>query len=191
MKNLEHVTFKVPGDPASGATRTEIRIWEKQVDEYVKYDLQYQENIRELYDLVWGQCSEAMRTKVRSNPDYATFSNAKDAIPLLKAVRAVSFNFQTQKYLPQALHKYKRRFYTMYQSKEMDCDTYLERFQNMVDVIEHCGGSVGMEPHLIDKALDKQGTTRVGATGAQLNQAVSVAKERYLAYVFLLSADRN
>ena len=79
----------------------------------------------------------------------------------------------------------------MYQSKEMDCATYLERFQNMVEVIEHCGGSVGLEPHLIDKALDKQGTSHTGATAAELNQAMGVAKDRYLACAFLMSADHN
>ena len=79
----------------------------------------------------------------------------------------------------------------MYQSKDMDCATYLEQFQNMVEVIEHCGGSVGLKPHLIDKALDEQGTSCTGATATELDQAVEVAKDRYLACAFLMSADHN
>jgi exonuclease VII small subunit len=41
---------------------------------------------------------------------------------------------------------------------------YLERFQNCVDVIKHCRGSIGQEPGLVQKVLQDQGKGGDAAT---------------------------
>jgi hypothetical protein len=51
---------EMPEDPREDATRTEMRIWEKCVDEYVKQQTVAKENLKSAYSLIWGQCLDLM-----------------------------------------------------------------------------------------------------------------------------------
>ena len=110
VENLQLVTFVEPDDPDANATRTQVRIWEKQVDEFVKRGTNRDENIKTLYSLVWGQCTDIMRQKIEALHNFETLSTAGDGLGLLRAIKDMSFNFQSQKYLPHSLHEAKRHF---------------------------------------------------------------------------------
>ena len=65
---------------------------------------------------------------------------------------------------------------------------YLETFQNLVDVIEHTGGIIGLEPGIM-KAFN----IKYGRDANKLLTAAekSVTQDNYLAVAFILGADRN
>ncbi len=176
-------TIAKPRDPPTKTTKTDQRIWEKQVDQYVKRSGILEENVRKAYSLIYGQCTEALRAKLEAHPDFKAASTAYNALDLLGAIKASMFSFQAQKNPSHGLHEAKQRFYSLYQSKKMTCQQYLEIFKNAVDVIEHNGGSVGNEEGLIRNEIKK--------SGADMAVAKKVVRERYLACAFLLGADRN
>ena len=65
---------------------------------------------------------------------------------------------------------------------------YLETFQNLVDVIEHTGGIIGLEPGIMKAFNLKYGR----AANKVLTAAEkAVTKDNYLATAFILGADRN
>jgi hypothetical protein len=181
----------VPTDPPTNASRTETRIWEKEVDEHVKRKMYLQENTKTLYSLVWGQCTDVVRARLEAIDTHKDMSEKADSIKLLKEIRALVYNFQSQKYGPHALHEGKRRFYLLSQDKHSTCQVYLERFQNGVDVIEHCGGSIGQEPGLVQKVLQDRGKSSNTATADETREAQNAAQQQYLAVAFLLGSDRN
>jgi len=150
VENLELPIINEPSDPPAGATRTKECIWEKQVDEYVKRSTYLtNENIKTLYSLVWGQCTDVMRQKVEALPNFFNgMSSEGDSLSLLKAIKIMAFNFQSQKYLSHSMYESMKRFYSMTQGKYMTTQVYLEQFQSMVDVIDHTGGTVGHQPGL-------------------------------------------
>ncbi len=76
-----------------------------------------EELVKTVYSLVWGQCTDIMHQKIEALDDFKTMSRDGDGMALLRAVKNVSFNFQSQKYTPQALHESKRRFYVLSQGK--------------------------------------------------------------------------
>jgi hypothetical protein len=49
IEGLTLPTFDEPTDPVDGATRTQVRIWEKQVDEFVKRQTHLDENQRTVF----------------------------------------------------------------------------------------------------------------------------------------------
>jgi hypothetical protein len=110
-----------PPDPAVGATAAQVRIWEKQINKYVKHLDQRDTNIQTLYSLVWGQCTDAMQAKVESTYGFNAVLVANDGIELL------SYNFQSQKYLPHAIHEAKRRFFLLSQGRQSTVQEYLEQ----------------------------------------------------------------
>ena len=81
----------------------------------------------------------------------------------------------------------------MYQDRHMTCQAYLKKFQNSVEVIEHCGGDLGIDTGLIDAtfATANPAVTRDTAAPETLKAAQKYAREQYLACAFLLGSDRK
>ncbi len=152
-----------------------------------------EENIKTVYSLIFGQCTEAISAKLESVGNHQAISVASNGIELLKNIKTIMYNFQSQKYGPLGLHESKRRFYLMSQDKHMTVTIYLERFQNSVEVIEHCGGTIGLNPGLVDATMRsaKPMMTRDTATAEQLLAAEKYTKEQYLACAFLMGSDRH
>jgi len=189
--NLELPVLEQPEDLADGATATEKRIWEKEIDEYVKEKAKLKQNVKALYSLVWGQCSDAMRAKLEGQQGHEAMSKRADGIGLLKAIKSIVYNFQDQKYLPEALFEANRRFYSCNQGKDSAQD-YHTQFQNTVDVIEHCGGQIGNDPGIVAAVARDLGHTDLSTIDpAEYSKVTKLAKERYLAVGFLLGADKS
>ena len=87
------------------------QILEKKIDEFMKRELTLEENVKNLYSLIWGQCTEAMKSKIEALETCEVFFADDGRVELLKAIKGICFNFKSKKYLPQALHEAKRRFY--------------------------------------------------------------------------------
>jgi hypothetical protein len=73
-----------------------VWIWEKQVNEHVKRGTMLSENLKTVYSLIYGQCSDAMRAKLESRPNHVTIENACDAIGLLENIHTIMLQFQSQ-----------------------------------------------------------------------------------------------
>jgi Zinc knuckle len=179
LEMLAMPTFCEPENPLADATQTRVRIWEKEVNEYVKRGILLSENLKTAYSLIYGQCSEAMRAKLESRPNHQAMEASADAIALLENIRTVMFQFQAQCYATLALHEAKRRFYTPFtQDKHSTVQQYYETFKNNVDVIEYCGGTIGDDPGLVAAELVRMNCTTVNATAAQREQGQAAAQER-------------
>ena len=57
-------TIDLPLDPANAATATETRIWEKEIDLYMRRKGYLTENKKVLYSLLLGQCTEGMKGRL-------------------------------------------------------------------------------------------------------------------------------
>jgi hypothetical protein len=104
IENLGRPNLSLPTDPSDTATKTETRIGEKDVDEYVKKKTYLEENIKTMYSLVWGQCTDVIRARIEALDTYDVMSSKGDSITLLKSIKALIYNFQIQKYQPLACH---------------------------------------------------------------------------------------
>ena len=118
LAEYELPSISEPSDPPAGATRTQERIWAKQVDEYVKRSTYLNENVTEtLYSLVWGQCTDIMRQNNEALLDFNGMSTEGDGLSLLKAIKNMAFNFHSQKYLRHSMYESMKCFYSMMQGK--------------------------------------------------------------------------
>ena len=87
----------IPPDPPVDATRTQTRICEKHVDEYVKKYQNYEQNKKYVYSLIMGQCTEVLRDRIESESTYHTISTNADPLSLLQIIKDLVFNFQGHK----------------------------------------------------------------------------------------------
>jgi hypothetical protein len=191
IENLERPILSLPDDPETDATRTETRKWEKEVDEYVRNKAYLEENLKTLYSLVWGQCTNVVQARIEALDEHKDISNRGNSIGLLKVIKALVYNFQSQKYWPLAIHDSMRHFYMIYQDKQAMCEAYLEKFQNCIDILEHCGGTVGQATGLLNMILEENCIDPKTAKLNEIAHDMKSLQEQYLAVAFPLGSDQN
>ena len=194
VQKLKLPTLVKPDDPPADVNSTDKCIWEKKVDTYVMRDEQLLENVQKLYSLVWGQCTELMRQQIEGMTEYEEMSNELDGIALIKAIKNVIYHAENQQYADQSIRDAKRRFYNCTQGKHTTNQAYLNQLIGTVEVIEHCGGSVGNDE--ASREIAKSTLGPIVATNdkekAALEKAITeTAMEQYIATVFFLGADRQ
>lgn len=79
LQTLKKPVFQDPPDPPPSATRTQIRKWEKHVDELVKRETSLESNLMSAYSIIYGQCSDVMRAKLESRPGFDTMESTSDS----------------------------------------------------------------------------------------------------------------
>ena len=122
----------------------------------------------------------------------------KDALQLLKAIKAFTFMSNNNKEYEMSLVEADERFQRIYQSKDMSNLQYRKAFDNMVEVIEHYGGTVGLHWGVLIKTLEEDtGVTynksswMADYSHEEFNSAVQKAKEKVLARMFLFKCDKD
>ena len=89
-------TYTLPANPLKDASKATIRVWEKEVDDCIKKKKTLKQNLKTTYSLIYGQCTDALCTKLESRPGHSTIAAKADSIELLKSIKAMMFQFQAQ-----------------------------------------------------------------------------------------------
>jgi hypothetical protein len=177
IETLTEPTIPEPEElPATATTAYEQCKWDKWVDKMIEHEYRLKDINSRAYSIVWGQCSDALREKIKAHKGYKSAHENNSVVELLKVIKMEMFVFQTQKYTPQAMHEAKRRFYLLKQDKHTSVQQYYETFINTVEVIEHCGGDIGVDRSLVTEMLG--GRDRSIASDAIMADAEHLAKEK-------------
>lgn len=185
VETLIAPTITPPADYGADATRTEIRIWEKVVDEHVRRISCLAENIKTLYSLVWGQCNDVVRQKVEASENYEEMARTGDGLNLLIVLKSISFHFQSQKYICHSIHEALKRYFNCSQGRFATTQAYMEHFQNVMDVVTHSGGSIGNHTGIEDAIMKERGLSRETITAETLVEVVSEGLARGTAIALL------
>jgi hypothetical protein len=155
----------------------------------VDYQILHQkENRQKLFSLVWQQCTESMRAKIKAHRDYHTIEQDLNGVELLRVIKLICFNIEDEKYIPQKVHETKAAFYHLKQGRDSD-QAYQIRFLNTVQVIEQCGASLGEDPMtrvMVCKALDYDVNTNTRTEIAEITKTV---RDYTLGAALILGAD--
>jgi thymidylate synthase len=80
---------------------------------FVKTKAAIESTMKSLYDLIWGQCSKSLRSRLRGHDAFATYSANADSLALLKVIRAEMTGFCNKQYLHHSMHKIMCDFYNL------------------------------------------------------------------------------
>jgi hypothetical protein len=155
------MTEQVPTRPttptAASATTTvdpvDQAIFDEEVRQFVKDKAVITAAMKALYSVAWGQCSEALRSKLKSNPDYNTFSANADSLQLLQAIRCEMTGFKRLHYLAHSIHSILREFYSLTQGKHRTNQEYYDEFNNLVAAVDKCGAMIARHPAIYNDVL--------------------------------------
>ena len=112
---------------------------------------------RSLLNVVWGQCSHMLRTKLKGNKSLLKTELDGDVVDVLKLIREERRKTTTNASLYGSLDESKRRYYVYRQQPEDDNETHLRTFKSNSDVVEHYKGNLYEDKALInyEKEQDK------------------------------------
>ena len=195
------VNLEQPSDPPEDSSRTVTKIWEIEITEYIKRRDKIKANLKKLFSLVWGQCTELMRTKLQQMPSFDQINAHQDSIGLIKLIKGLTFKFDLKQYAPMAMVNIDTRLYKFTQGRQVTDALYYEQFKSLVEVIEHYQGEIGHHPKLILQELEKIAEDRfdpetplasiASMSPSVLLDATENARQKYLACLFLNGADKT
>jgi hypothetical protein len=178
------------GDPPT-VDAVEQEIFREKIRMYVKTEAAIETAMKSLYDLIWGQCTESLHSRLRgSNDAFTTYSTTADSITLLKSIRAEMTGLRDKQYLSHALHKIMRDFYNLSQGKHKSNQEYYDEFNLHVSTAKESGATIGTHPGRVTKVLNDAAADPDNPTNLEREDAVKTAFNRYLAVAFLLGADQ-
>ncbi|KAI2492643.1 hypothetical protein MHU86_21919 [Fragilaria crotonensis] len=85
-----------PARPGEEADETDIAIWNEDVRDYAKRKRVLRGNLAAIHAVIWGQCSESMKAKVKSLDGYADSVANDNCEWLLNNIKAVTMQFDAK-----------------------------------------------------------------------------------------------
>ena len=73
----------------------------------MKLDGILDENLQKAYSLIFGQCTELLKSKLKSSVNWDAMSSTYDMLVLLEAMKTIIYKFEDKTYLPLSLHNAK------------------------------------------------------------------------------------
>ncbi len=81
MMNLSLAPFVAPKKPADTTTTMELELWKREVQEYKEKCKTRKKNSDQVFALILGQCSPALRAKLELNNDWTSINSTSDVMP--------------------------------------------------------------------------------------------------------------
>jgi hypothetical protein len=187
--------FPVPCPPyvETDAGAMVNHIWERCIDGYFKRDNKLPMNCETMYYLVLGQCSEYIRATLEGLINYEDTKRSFNVITLIKAIKGLSYQFDGQTYHYMALHQAKKRFYNLFQGREMMNTHLLDKFYTCVTIVEKFrGDTLGRDYTAINSELEAIGIVDTKKAVDTHTIVVSdLARVKYLAVTYISVADKT
>ena len=122
IKNLQKVMYDCPDkptDPTAEAPRCGEWIWfNEEVKEHMKKVRELDLYLQKSYEIVWGQCTTMLQSKIKSMDGYKSAKDNSDVIALLKLIKYVNYQFEQQKYKYASHSKSYSEFYALRQKED-------------------------------------------------------------------------
>jgi hypothetical protein len=111
---LNNLTPPANPDPAN---QLAVELWKVEIKEHYE-KIQRYENFRAgLYNVVLGQCTEALEDRLKSHQDFLAAN--KNSIALLIIIKRLTYSFEEWRKLVDALTDVKEKFYNFRQGQYM------------------------------------------------------------------------
>ena len=182
--NMAAKTIERPDNIVEAADKLEEMIFAEEVKEYVKRTRTLKSNLATIFAVAWGQCSEAMKARVKTHNGYDAMALANDCVWLLKQIRSVTLQFHDNKDSFMSLLDAQFGFLSCKQKPNESADEYAENLIGWSDTIETHGGTVAVNFKLIGETAD-DGSVRSDKTRQEM------ARERTIATCLIRNADSS
>ena len=121
------ITIPQPVTPATDPMPLlDSRIFDKEIDIYMKRRSTLEENVQKCYSLVLSQCTDLLKSKLKQSHEWHAASTTYDVLILIRTIRTITPKFDDQKYMPLELYQEKKNLYNIRQGSLSNAE-YFEK----------------------------------------------------------------
>ena len=165
-------------------------IYKEEIKAYVRGKINLEATLRSLFNVVWGQCSITLKSKLESKEKFKKIKEDKDIAELLKQIKGVVHQFESHTSIYEALDEAKKNYYLYFQGPKTSNTQHVKNLQEMVDIIEYHGGSVTDDNALVEYERKLEDGLPIYEKSS--NQALKQrAKDKMLGVALIRRADRG
>ena len=170
------------------ATREDVEEYRLKLIEYIKDERSVKATKISLHNVVWGQCSHMLRTKLRGDDDFINIGKDGDVVELLQKIRGVYRQMTTNSSICDSIDEAKKHYYLYRQQLEDDNETHLRTFKNNSEVVLHYKGNMYEAQALIEHEKKEAGRDGVLRTDTEFKALV---RERIMGTALLKRSDMS
>ena len=159
----------------------ETEIKKEKIKEYVKDLKTMKSNLKKMYNLVYGNCTDSVQTMLKAENDFEVKSKVFDYKWIFLKVKLIVSGLDTKVNLRVSLHTAISNYMLMKQFQYESNDAYLTRFKSMVQTLK----IAGCEHILVSTKI--MGKEIKDITNAEINDE----KEQFMAACYILRSDDN
>ena len=175
-------TLAKPTKPGATADEVDLAIWNEEVRDHAQRKRVLRGNLAAIQAVIWGQCSEAMKAKIKSLDGYENSMADDDCEWMLKNIKAVTMQFDAKHNGYISMLDATAAFLNCRQQQGQSADSYLEALKSHADTIEYHGGTLVLNPKL---APEK----RANGTTYTDEERKKIGRDRTLAAAFIRGTD--
>ena len=97
-ETIAEPTLIMPDDPGPNPSRAADMIYGEKVKQYVKKESTLLGNMATLHAVIWGQCSETMKARLKVMTNWRERTEANDCFWLLQQIKAVTLQFDEKRH---------------------------------------------------------------------------------------------
>ena len=172
----------MPVEPGANPSRTEDMIYAEKVKQFVKREDLLMSNQAAVHAVIWGQCSEAMKARVKTLAEYQDRAESNDCFWLLQKIRAVTMELDEKKHGIMSLLDARCELLNCKQGHNQAVSKFKETLKGWADAIRFHGGTVAERIGTVG-THDEAGKERTAA------QREEIATEETLAMLMIRGAD--
>ncbi|KAG7347353.1 reverse transcriptase RNA-dependent DNA polymerase [Nitzschia inconspicua] len=155
----------------------ELAIWNNKIKKFGERCDTLEDNLRATYNAIWGQCSVAMRNKLKSLPDFKTKDYERDCAWILNSIKGIAQRFEGTRVVNLAIADAVASLYNFRQGANVSVPDFYQEFCTKLEVVEHF-------------TKDKP----IGTTAAHLEHSggdKAIARDRDIAILLLRAANQR
>jgi hypothetical protein len=179
------------GDPDPDVFNMVVFAWKEDYKSMKSRMDRYKGNKSNAWVLIYDQCSEELKNKLKGTQDYDTAKSGNDVAKLLTMIcgYCCQFDLLSNKYMV-IVAAMKNLFY-FFQEAEQSNAFYHEDFTAMLEVIEEYEGTGSMThfPNMLKQELDTDGVNLSKATSDQVKEGKKTICDKFLAALMLSGAN--
>ena len=132
--------LKLTGQDSSGnsiETGFDKEVYNERIKLWIKEENKFESTTQALFNVIFEQCSELTHNRLLAKEDYEDIHMDRNISALLKAIRAISCQVETNISIYDAVDDSKRRYYSIYQGEEETNATYLNDYRVVIYTLEY------------------------------------------------------
>ena len=141
-------------------------------------------NVNRLYELIWGQCSDALKAEVKGHQAYPKKKEDRDTMWLLQELKKATSGLSRNVNVYVSMFNLLRKFYSTKMKENESLESYHLRFESIVKTIRLNKGSFGKFQCLIEHETQSGNAT-------DIQEAEDTVETSFLSVAFLLNADQR